>query len=88
VARKKTTMSRREDPFDDKVKSFIESQVDADNICTAFVLVATIQNFVTNEEKFFTLCPPEQVTSTTIGLLESASAAEKLRIARTLLDDE
>jgi hypothetical protein len=43
---------------------------------------------VTAEEKFFTICPPEQVTSTTIGLLESASAAEKLRIARQLLQDE
>ena len=81
-------MSRGEDPFDDKVKAFIESQVDADNICTAFVLVATIQNFITTEEKFFTLCPPEQVTSTTIGLLESASAAEKLRIARQLTQDD
>jgi hypothetical protein len=52
------------------------------------VLVATIQNYVTTEQKFFTICPPEQVTSTTIGLLESASAAEKLRIAKQLLEDD
>ena len=78
----------REGSFDDRIKYFIESEVDADNVCTAYVLVATIQNFKTTEEKFFTICPPEQVTSTTIGLLESASAAEKLRIARQLLEND
>ena len=78
----------REGSFDDRIKYFIESEVDADNVCTAYVLVATIQNFKTIEEKFFTICPPEQVTSTTIGLLESASAAEKLRIARQLTQDD
>ncbi|NBW19887.1 MAG: hypothetical protein EBR82_69130, partial [Caulobacteraceae bacterium] len=57
-----------EGSFDDRIKYFIESEVDADNVCTAYVLVATIQNFKTTEEKFFTICPPEQVTSTTIGL--------------------
>ena len=77
-----------EGSFDDRIKYFIESEVDADNVCTAYVLVATIQNFKTTEEKFFTICPPEQVTSTTIGLLESASAAEKLRIARQLLEND
>lgn len=76
------------DSFDDRVKYLIESQCDVDNVCTAYVLIATIQNFVTTEEKFFTICPPQQVTSTTIGLLESASAAEKLRIARQLLEDD
>ncbi len=76
------------DSFDDRVKYLIESQCDVDNVCTAYVLIATIQNFVTTEQKFFTICPPEQVTSTTIGLLESASAAEKLRIARQLLEDD
>ena len=81
-------MSEHQDPIDDRIKYFIESEVDADNVCTSYVLVATIQNFMTAEEKFFTICPPEQVTSTTIGLLESASAAEKLRIARQLLQDE
>lgn len=82
------TMSEDNQTFDDRVKYLIESQCDLDNVCTAYVLVATIQNFVTTEEKFFTLCPSEQVTSTTIGLLESASAAEKLRIARQLLEDD
>jgi hypothetical protein len=82
------TMSEDNQTFDDRVKYLIESQCDVDNVCTAYVLVATIQNFVTTEEKFFTLCPSEQVTSTTIGLLESASAAEKLRIARQLLEDD
>ena len=74
--------------FDDRLKYLIESQCDVDNVCTAYTLVATIQNFVTTEQKFFTICPPEQVTSTTIGLLESASAAEKLRIARQLLEND
>ena len=82
------TMNEDNQTFDDRVKYLIESQCDLDNVCTAYVLVATIQNFVTTEEKFFTLCPLEQVTSTTIGLLESASAAEKLRIARQLLEDD
>jgi hypothetical protein len=82
-----TTMSE-EDSFDDRLKYLIESECDVDNVCTAYTLVATIQNFVTTEQKFFTICPPEQVTSTTIGLLESASAAEKLRIARQLLEDD
>ena len=81
------TMSE-EDSFDDRLKYLIESECDVDNVCTAYTLVATIQNFVTTEQKFFTICPPEQVTSTTIGLLESASAAEKLRIARQLLEDD
>ena len=76
------------DSFDDRLKYLIESQCDVDNVCTAYTLVATIQNFVTTEQKFFTICPPDQVTSTTIGLLESASAAEKLRIARQLLEDD
>ena len=78
----------KEGSFDDRIKNFIEAEVDQDNVCTAYVLVATIQNFVTTEEKFFTICPPKQVTSTTIGLLESASAAEKLRIAKQLTQDD
>ncbi len=78
----------KEGSFDDRIKYFIEAEVDADNVCTAYVLVATIQNFVTTEEKFFTICPPQQVTSTTIGLLESASAAEKLRIAKQLTEED
>ncbi len=78
----------KEGSFDDRIKYFIEAEVDLDNVCTAYVLVATIQNFVTTEEKFFTICPPEQVTSTTIGLLESASAAEKLRIAKQLTEED
>ena len=82
------TMSDNTEPFHDRIKSHIESEVDVDNFCTAYVLVATIQNFVTTEQKFYTICPPEQVTSTTIGLLDSASAAEKLRIARQLLEDD
>ncbi len=82
-------MTKAEDgTFDDRVKYFIESQCDVDNICTAYVLVATIQNFITTEQKFFTIAPPEQVTSTTIGLLESTSAAEKLRIARQLTEED
>jgi hypothetical protein len=81
-------MSEDDQSFDDRLKYLIESQCDVDNVCTAYTLVATIQNFVTTEQKFFTICPPEQVTSTTIGLLESASAAEKLRIARQLLEDD
>jgi len=81
-------MSDTNEPFNDRIKTHIESQVDQDNFCTAYVLVATIQNYVTTEQKFFTICPPEQVTSTTIGLLESASAAEKLRIAKQLLEDD
>jgi hypothetical protein len=81
-------MSKDGDPIDDRIKYFIESEVDADNVCTSYVLVATIQNYVTTEQKFFTIAPPEQVTSTTVGLLESASAAEKLRIARQLLEND
>ena len=52
-------MSRDGDPIDDRIKYFIESECDADNVCTAYVLVATIQNYVTTEQKFFTICPPE-----------------------------
>lgn len=74
--------------FDDRVKSYIESECEMDNVCTAYVLVATVENFMTGEQKFFTICPPQQVTSTTIGLLVSASAAEQLRIARSLLEDD
>ena len=35
-------MNEDQDPLDDRIKYFIESQVDADNVCTAYVLVATI----------------------------------------------
>ena len=81
-------MTDNNEPFTDRIKGYVESQCDMDYICTTYVLVATIENFMTSEQKFFTICPPEQVTSTTIGLLESASAAEKLRIARQLLEND
>ena len=45
-------MMSKEGSFDDRIKYFIEAEVDQDNVCTAYVLVATIQNFVTTEEKF------------------------------------
>ena len=76
------------DPDNDRLRNFVESQVDNDSICTAYVLVATVENIVNGESKFFTLCPPEQIMSTTIGLLESSSAAEKLRMAKHLLNED
>ena len=81
------TMSDSE-PTWDMVSHFIESNFDADHVTTAYALIATVENFVTGEQRFFTICPPQQVSSVTIGLLESASAAEKLRFAKTVFREE
>jgi hypothetical protein len=74
--------------YNDRLKQFVESESDQDQICIQYVLIAVTENFLTNEQKFFVLVPPEQPTCATIGLLESASAGEKLRMARQLLGDE
>jgi len=87
VEKKNKTMSD-DQPTWDTVSHFVESNFDADHVTTAYALIATVENFVTGEQRFFTICPPLQVSSVTIGLLESASAAEKLRFAKTVFREE
>jgi hypothetical protein len=72
----------------DLIANFIESNFDADHVTTAYIVVSTVENFVTGEQRFFQIAPPQQVSSVTIGLLESASAAEKHRFAKTVTQEE
>lgn len=81
-------MTTSEEPEWDMIAQFIESNFDRDHVTTAYVLVATVENFLTGEQRFFTICDPKQVSSVTIGLLESASAVEKKRFTKVVLRGE
>jgi len=64
---------------DDPIREMIEYHSEA--FCTAYVIVATTET-VEGEPKFYITTLNGQTASTTLGLLESASAGEKYRIAR------
>jgi hypothetical protein len=81
-------MTKNEEEDWDMIANFVESNFDADHVTSAYVLVATVENFVTGEQRFFSISPPLQVSSVTIGLLEASSAAEKLRFAKTVTREE
>jgi hypothetical protein len=64
---------------EDPIRDMIEYHSEA--ICTAYVIVATTET-IEGEPKFYITTLTNQTASTTLGLLESASAGEKYRIAR------
>jgi hypothetical protein len=65
---------------DDPIRDMIEYQAEA--LCTAYVIVATTET-IEGEPKFYITTLTNQTASTTLGLLESASAGEKYRIAKS-----
>lgn len=69
-----------EDPIRDVIEYITES------ICTGYVLLATVNNGTMTS--FYWKAQQEQPLSTTIGLLEAASAAEKYRAAKILTAGE
>jgi hypothetical protein len=72
---------------DDPLRDIIEYQTEA--ICTGYVIVATTEN-IEGDINFYITTLTHQTASTTLGLLESAAAGEKYRIARsfTRRDDD
>lgn len=66
----------------DPISDYIEAQAQAH--VTAYVIVATTET-LTGEQSFWVACQTNQTASTTLGLLESAAAGEKLRIAQLFL---
>jgi hypothetical protein len=72
---------------EDPIRDMIEYHSQA--ICTSYVIVATTENIL-GETNFYLTTLTNQTASTTLGLLESAAAGEKYRIARSFgqLDDD
>jgi hypothetical protein len=72
---------------DDPIAEFIDAATEG--MCNAYVVVATVER-VDGHQSFWITTLKNQTASTTLGLLESASAAEKYRIARSFdgLDEE
>lgn len=66
----------------DPVSDYIEAQAQAH--VTAYVIVATTET-LDGDQAFWVACQDKQTASTTLGLLESAAAGEKLRIAQLFL---
>jgi hypothetical protein len=71
-----TSMSKYEDP----IAEFIEAS--AEGLCTGYVVIANIER-INGDQSFWVTTLRNQTASTSLGLLESASAAEKYRIARS-----
>lgn len=75
--------------FEDPIAEYIEAT--AEGLCTSYIIVANIER-ITGDQTFWISTMRNQTASTSLGLLESASAAEKYRIARSfnydLGDDE
>ena len=66
--------------YEDPISEFIEAS--AEGLCTAYVVIATIER-ITGDQSFWITTMRNQTASASLGLLESASAAEKYRIARS-----
>lgn len=66
----------------DPISDYIEAQAQAH--VTAYVIVATTET-LDGDQAFWVACQDKQTASTTLGLLESAAAGEKLRIAQLFL---
>lgn len=69
----------------DPISDYIEAQAQAH--VTAYVIVATTETLDGNQA-FWVACQQQQTASTTLGLLESAAAGEKLRIAQLFLAND
>lgn len=65
---------------EDPIAEYIDAS--ASGICSAYVVVSTVER-VDGTQSFWITTLKNQTASTTLGLLESASAAEKYRIARS-----
>ena len=66
--------------YEDPISEFIEAS--AEGLCTAYVVIATIER-ITGDQSFWITTMRNQTASASLGLLESAAAAEKYRIARS-----
>lgn len=69
------------DPIIDYIEASAEAHV------TAYIIVATTETIEGNQS-FWVATHNNQTASTNLGLLESAAAAEKLRIARSFLAND
>jgi len=65
---------------EDPITSYIEAH--ANGMCNAYIIVATIEH-IDGTADFFINTMHNQTASVSLGLLESASAAEKYRIAKS-----
>ena len=70
--------------YDDPIAEYIEAS--AEGICTAYIVIANIER-IDGDQSFWITTMRNQIASTSLGLLESASAAEKYRIARSFNRD-
>jgi len=68
---------------EDPVAEFIEAA--ADGLCTAYVVVATVER-IDGSQSFWITTLNRQTSSTTLGLLVSATSAEQYRIAKSLTE--
>jgi hypothetical protein len=66
--------------YEDPIAEFIEAS--AEGLCTGYVVIANIER-INGDQSFWVTTLRNQTASTSLGLLESASAAEKYRIARS-----
>jgi hypothetical protein len=66
--------------YEDPIAEYIEAS--AQGLCTAYIVIANIER-INGEQSFWVTTLRNQTASTSLGLLESASAAEKYRIARS-----
>ena len=73
--------------YEDPIAEYIEAS--AQGLCTAYIVIANIER-INGEQSFWVTTLRNQTASTSLGLLESASAAEKYRIARSFnhLDED
>jgi hypothetical protein len=66
--------------YEDPIAEYIEAS--AQGLCTAYIVIANIER-INGDQSFWVTSLRNQTASTSLGLLESASAAEKYRIARS-----
>ena len=66
--------------YEDQIAEYIEAS--AEGLCTAYIVIANIER-ISGDQTFWVTTLRNQTASTSLGLLESASAAEKYRIARS-----
>lgn len=66
--------------YDDPIAEYIEAS--AEGLCTGYIVIANIER-INGDQSFWVTTLRNQTASTSLGLLESASAAEKYRIARS-----
>ena len=71
--------------YEDPIAEYIEAS--AQGLCTAYIVIANIER-INGEQSFWVTTLRNQTASTSLGLLESASAAEKYRIARSFTRHE